>query len=299
MVKSIFILLLMLSLQLVPAEIISYEDGTPEDSCSPGVAGWEFAEWFTPPSYPCSLVAVMFFPYNGALLHWKVWDDDGEDPGPPQDPGTVLRSGNIYPGTTLDWTTIALSPAVVITSGDFYIGWEEHSPPYWNGFDMTAPHSNRAVMHWEIMAGIWLWSFLSDPLLGIDGDILIRAVVGSELEVMEPASRPEAITMSAYPNPFNCSCAITVNVWAPLAAPAIIEIYDLRGKRICTHDAGSRHSCEQAQSGEALLGNASPLQAGAQTFIWQPDKSITSGIYLVRARTEDGKEMTKKTILIR
>jgi len=251
------------ALMLIPAvfsEMLFYDDGTSEEECYPGVEGWEAAEWFTPVSYPCTVTAVMFYPYNTNLLHWKVWDDDGPEPGPPQDPGTILQSGNIYPSTTFDWLTIDVSPPVVITSGDFFIGWEEHAPAYWNGFDQTAPHSNRALFHWESM-GLWFWTMFSDPLIGEDGDLLIRAVIGTGMEILEPANKPEKPGISVYPNPFNS--AVNIKERKFNGSSVRVEIFDINGRPVFETPVGAYRD--------------TPV-------IWQPEKSIHSGVYLVRAK---------------
>ena len=104
---------------------------------------------------------------------------------------------------------------------------------------------------------------------------------------------PLTLSLSAFPNPFNSSCAITVS------ENANVEVFDLRGKRICTHNVGARHSLQHAQPDKKLSGNASPLQDGMHTFIWRPDETIASGIYLVRARAEDGQMAEKKIVLVR
>ncbi|OQX88951.1 MAG: hypothetical protein B6D65_05115, partial [candidate division Zixibacteria bacterium 4484_93] len=91
---------------------------------------------------------------------------------------------------------------------------------------------------------------------------------------------PDEIVISAYPNPFNSSVVIT----AP--AGTEIEIYDLRGRVVWERspDLDNRHQ------------EMSPTN---RTFIWQPDQSIPSGIYLVKARTEDGQQITKRIVLIK
>ncbi len=73
-------------------------------------------------------------------------------------------------------------------------------------------------------------------------------------------NKPKNISMNAYPNPFNSSCKIEI-VGASLAAPVTVAIYDLRGN---------------------IVANCYPSVVG-QMVIWQPDKSVSSGIYFVRA----------------
>jgi len=101
-----------------------------------------------------------------------------------------------------------------------------------------------------------------------------------DASVEKNSLRPEGLTINAYPNPFNSSVVIT----AP--AGTEIEIYDLRGRVVWERspDLDNRHQ------------EMSPTN---RTFIWQPDQSIPSGIYLVKARTEDGQQITKRIVLIK
>ncbi len=256
--KKIIILTLVLFLvQTATAEILSNDDGTPEDSALAGTAGWEMAEWFYPPEYPCTLVAVMFYATNTNQFRWKVWDDDGP-PGPPGEPLTVFASGYTIPGTAMDWWTINLPTPVIIPDGAFYIGWEELTPSYSNGFDMTDPDLNQAAFHYEFL-GSWYWSLLSDPMLEMYGDLMIRAVVGQGLKVVEHGGIPEKLDINVYPNPFNSA----VNISAP--AGSEIGIYDLSGREI-----------DRIASPEDI-----------RNAVWTPDAFLPSGIYLVRVEHND------------
>jgi len=78
--------------------------------------------------------------------------------------------------------------------------------------------------------------------------------------------KPYEFWVNIFPNPFNSSCAIS----APEGAT--IKIYDLNGKCLKAFD---KTPC-----------------------VWQPDESIPSGIYLIRA-TFDGQTITTRAILIR
>ncbi len=109
--------------------------------------------------------------------------------------------------------------------------------------------------------------------------------------------QPLAYTISAYPNPFNSSCEITlsgVNKGACSLVDGTVEIYDLRGNVVFTNAVGARSPRPMQKGAETA-----PLQNGARTFIWHPNKSIASGIYLVRATTDDGRTTTKRVILIK
>ena len=105
---------------------------------------------------------------------------------------------------------------------------------------------------------------------------------------------PEQIALSVFPNPFNSSCAITVNVGAGLT-PAQIEIYDLRGNVVTPYSSRqSRDSFVPLDKGDR--GDASASAQGV--YIWTPDKKIPTGIYLVRA-TAGNETITKRIVYLR
>ncbi len=108
----------------------------------------------------------------------------------------------------------------------------------------------------------------------------------------------ERFIITAFPNPFNSSCMITI-VGDGRARPAKVEIFDLRGNVICMRNVGARHSLQDVQSDIQLSGNASPLQDGARAFIWHPDESISSGIYLIHVISTDGSIATKKILYLK
>ena len=91
-------------------------------------------------------------------------------------------------------------------------------------------------------------------------------------EIAENIKHPQKIEISAYPNPFNSSCVIT----APVGAR--VEIYDLWGRLVYTSPSAG------AKNGK---------------HIWSPNQSVPSGVYLIRAMTEDGQVAEKKVVLIR
>ena len=87
----------------------------------------------------------------------------------------------------------------------------------------------------------------------------------------KPYSMPNRPSIELYPNPFNSSCAIATTAGTKIA------IYDLNGKLI---DDFKHHT-------------------PATEFIWTPDKTVGSGVYLVKAMTEDGKQITKRIVYLR
>ncbi len=96
--------------------------------------------------------------------------------------------------------------------------------------------------------------------------------------ISENQRKPDEISFNVYPNPFNSSCAITAS-----RPGGKIEIYDLRGNVVCAH-------CVET--------GLKPVSTN-RTFTWQPDESIASGIYIIRATTDDGRKESKPVVYIR
>ena len=107
-------------------------------------------------------------------------------------------------------------------------------------------------------------------------------------DIVETIIKPQGIEISVNPNPFNSSVAIT----APEGAE--VEIYDLRG----TLRLRSVPDAAVAELAEATNGSTGSPTA-MRTFIWTPDETIASGIYLVKAKKDDGQTAMKKIILLR
>ncbi len=108
--------------------------------------------------------------------------------------------------------------------------------------------------------------------------------------------KPQSFSLTAFPNPFNSSVAIT----AP--AGAEIEIFDLRGNVVTPYSSRQRRdSFVPLDKGDRNRASAkvSGGSASAQgVYIWTPDETISSGIYLVKA-TVGNNTATKKLVLIR
>ncbi|MCD6595353.1 T9SS type A sorting domain-containing protein, partial [bacterium] len=107
-------------------------------------------------------------------------------------------------------------------------------------------------------------------------------------KITEKRNLPNKMDISVYPNPFNSSCRITIdNVGAYGIRPlkTTVAIYNLRGNAVYTRNVGAK--------------NFSPLPNGIRTFIWTPDKSIPSGVYLVMAKTADGQKIAKRIVYIK
>ena len=107
-----------------------------------------------------------------------------------------------------------------------------------------------------------------------EGDSLtaIKSISLSAMGIAVENNFPEYVDINVFPNPFNSSCVIT----AP--AGAEIEIYDLLGNPVWSE----------------IIPRSGPAE-----MVWTPDKTIPSGIYLVKATMEDGNFVTKRILLIK
>ena len=97
---------------------------------------------------------------------------------------------------------------------------------------------------------------------------------------------PEKSEITVFPNPFNSSVRISVNMGEEYSYPAAVEIYDLRGNVIVSNIV---HSTDEKYISYAPTSGI---------FIWHPSEAISSGVYLIRARMEDGQMVSKRAVYI-
>ncbi len=126
--------------------------------------------------------------------------------------------------------------------------------------------------------------------------------------VREVPIRPKRIELSVFPNPFNSSCVISINVGAIHELPlqnAQIEIFDLRGNVVGTPftptcGRGVSPKGGHEDWGGQIVPHWGKMSEGQKgVFIWHPDETIPSGVYLVRVKTQDGQVATKRIVLVR
>jgi len=106
-----------------------------------------------------------------------------------------------------------------------------------------------------------------------------------------PSAKPEAFEISACPNPFNSA----VTIAAP--AGAEIEIFDVNG-RLISVIARPEAAAISSNQGDCFVGQSPPRNDGVSEFIWHPDASLCSGVYLVRVWARD-ESVTKRIVYLK
>ncbi len=111
----------------------------------------------------------------------------------------------------------------------------------------------------------------------------------------ESANHPDAISITAYPNPFNAAVTIT----AP--ANAIVEIFDVNGRLVASPLPSVPLPLNVRGKETASLSFLEGVRARRgrmRELVWQPEKSIGSGIYFARISTSTG-SATAKIVFLR
>jgi len=128
-----------------------------------------------------------------------------------------------------------------------------------------------------------------------DGGVMVY-IWDEFVGIANSGKRPDKISLSAYPTPFNSAVTISLSV-IPATSSVIpglirnpeIEIYDLNGRIVAEIPANRSESAKPS----------STFASGA--YRWQPDESLGSGVYLVRARfdrlSDRGEESVTKRVV--
>jgi uncharacterized delta-60 repeat protein len=123
-------------------------------------------------------------------------------------------------------------------------------------------------------------------------------------DISEVLSKPISFELTVSPNPFNSSCAITTPTCAT------VKIFDLQGKLVWNKPSDSDNigatslikggKPDEVPLNKGYVAKRQGVSASAQgVIIWQPDETISSGVYLVRATTDDGQQITKRIVYLK
>jgi len=147
-----------------------------------------------------------------------------------------------------------------------------------------------------ILAGVWNF-FGNRDIYIIKTDSLGYTGIGEYPD----AAKPEAFAISAYPNPFNSAVSISFDCGSesPQALSTLppgacrVEIFDLAGRMVAEIPAdnpvGSRPASTAGDAGVAPT---------VHEIVWQPDATVGSGVYLVRAKVGDS-GVTKRVVYLK
>ena len=117
-----------------------------------------------------------------------------------------------------------------------------------------------------------------------------------------PVARPSNIAISAYPNPFNSSVTIAVeqtflsvqNGQTGMSdLPIAIEIFDINGRIVEEIPANNPVGDGSPVPSSNGRGDRAPTE-----IVWTPDKSLGSGVYLVRVKSGD-ENITKRVVYLK
>jgi hypothetical protein len=128
--------------------------------------------------------------------------------------------------------------------------------------------------------------------------MIIVPIARASTGILEHAAKlPEAITISAYPNPFNSAVRISVSPSSGSSSHLLprqgeginVEIYDVAGKLIPLNPPLTRGTFKTPGVGE---------RSEAGGLIWSPAPEVPSGIYLVKVKTGNS-ETTQKVVYLK
>ena len=214
---------------------ITYDDGE-HDEVFPIPSGDYLATKFTPDGYPSDVYSVDFYlpnNENGTVLLY-VWDDDGVNGLP----GTPIIEG--FPYLMIQgWNSFNFVnegfPAITITDGSFYVGFQQFNDGLSMGIDAdNASNSSNSIVKLTSFGSDW--GPLNDWSPG--GVWMLRTQIDNENAIMnieknENLQIPESFSLAQnYPNPFNPSTKIEFSVSE--IANINLEIFDILGKNIQT-----------------------------------------------------------------
>ncbi len=111
-------------------------------------------------------------------------------------------------------------------------------------------------------------------------------------DIDEESIFPNSFDIDVYPNPFNS--AVTISVGAIHELPLQIEIFDVNGRMVETIPVNNSVGDGSPVPSSNERGDRAPTE-----IVWQPDESIGSGVYLIRAKMEDGQMASKRIVYLK
>lgn len=206
----------------LPDEVIAWSGG----------AGQGIGVYMEPPSYPFTLSRVDAFILgtvsgNATGFNLKVFDDDAA-PGS----GTLLGTESVSTPVQNDWNNVTLTTPISITSGGFYIYWEQAGDSSYLGAETLLPMSRRS---YEVLGGAWAdyrQSDVNEPLIRANGTL----AVGVEDEL-------NSASVTVYPNPSNGNVSMRFSLMN--GAEVSYFITDMLGRTVVNKNMGFLNAGDQ------------------------------------------------------
>jgi len=125
--------------------------------------------------------------------------------------------------------------------------------------------------------------------------VLVLFTSGRVLSTWESEMLPNNYTLFAYPNPFNSAVTIILDCGSETARRAVehVEIFDMNGRRVLDSQS---ESAKPSSTTEAALPPSSTFNSSVCR--WQPDETLGSGVYLVRASIGE-ETVTKRVVYLK
>ncbi|MCK5833004.1 hypothetical protein KAH81_04955 [bacterium] len=176
-----------------------------------------------------------------------------------QDEGSGLDTSSFYAIFNSETLTLA-SPAVILDSDTFLV------------------HLPTAGIEIEAGDTVWVEVSIQDKPDSCGPNVLNQSWYFSTYSIgIQDRNLPREYTISTYPNPFNSTVKVSIN-GSPLPCIALVEIFDLDGRRVDIISSVARNPIKH--DGDFF---PSGRNDGKNEFIWTPSPTITSGVYLIRA----------------
>ncbi|GEM_PF-2289227 len=115
---------------------------------------------------------------------------------------------------------------------------------------------------------------------------------------------PGKFSISVYPNPFNSSVRISFGYGSESAKPLSasppgacrVEIFDINGRTV--YAPSPPVPLPKGEGGNSFSPWEKVAEGRMRAFVWTPDESTPSGVYLIRVKT-DNQTLTRRVVFIR
>lgn len=223
----------------------AYDDGTAE-----GGYGLDYASLPNGPGYaaikfrsskPDTLRGISIF-FNQSVtdvstksFELMVWKSISEPPANNMDNDVLLRRVEVpfplYKDSINGFVDFIFDTAVVLSSGNFYIGWKQNinfilNVGYDNNYRYALENNFRNPNLFFSLLGYW-----EKVSASITGAVMMRPIVGERVIVKNPASIKsiQKVPLVVYPNPSKGSSLINIKCEKAITQ---IKAYDITGREV-------------------------------------------------------------------